>query len=100
MKYLGSISGRGVLRHDGVGIADATYELEGYARRVGNVTGSGEIGVASSALQSVIDQPHLQLLTSNGHLLDITFSDKKIRAGGHIHVEVSGDLPAGEVWRH
>jgi len=99
MKYLGSISGRGVLQHDGVGLAPATYELEGYVQRAqGQVTGSGEIGLAAAALQNVIDQPNLQLLTTNGHLLDIKFSDKKIRAGNHIHVDVSGDLPSEREW--
>ena len=100
MKYLGSISGRGVLQHNGVGIADAAYELEGYVQRVGSVTGSGEIGLTSTALQSVIDAPSLQLLTSNGHLLDVEFSDKKVRAGNRIHVDVSGDLPSATDWRH
>jgi len=98
MKYLGNISGRGVLQHEGVEFADATYELEGYVQRAGSVTGSGEIGLAAAALQSVIDQPNLQLRTTNGHLLDIKFSDKKIRAGNHIHVDVSGDLPAAREW--
>jgi len=100
MKYLGSISGNGVLQHDGVGIADATYELEGYVRRVGSVTGSGEIGLAAETLQNVIDTSDLQLLTSNGHLLDIKFSDKKVRSGTHIHVDVTGDLSAESDWRH
>lgn len=100
MKYLGSISGRGVLQRDGVEIADTTYELEGYVQKVGSVTGSGEIGLVPTALQKVIDAPNLQLLTSNGHLLNIKFSDKKIRAGNHIHVDVSGDLPAASDWRH
>ena len=100
MKYLGSISGRGVLQHDGIGIAEATYELEGYVQRAGSVTGSGEIRLAPAALQSVIEQPSLQLLTSNGHLLDIRFSDKKLRAGNNIHVDVTGDLPTASDWRH
>lgn len=99
MKYLGSISGRGVLQHNGVQIADATYELEGYVQRAGSVTGSGEIGLAPAALQSVVEQPNLQLLTSNGRLLDINFSDKKIRAGDHIQVNVSGDLAAESDWQ-
>lgn len=99
MKYLGSISGRGTIQHDGVKIADATYELEGYVQRVGSIMGSGEIGVAPEVLKSVIDQPNLQLLTSNGQVLNIKFSDKELRAGDHIHVDVSGDLPAESDWR-
>lgn len=99
MKYLGSITGRGVLQHDGVEIADTTYELEGYIQRIGSVTGSGELGLAANVLQNVLDQPNLQLLTSNGQLLDITFSDKKPRAGNHIHVDLSGNLPAINEWR-
>ena len=100
MKYLGNICGRGVLEHHGVGIAAATYEVEGYLQRSGSIRGSGEIAVAPNVLQRVIDQPGLQLLTSNGFLLDIEISDKKISAGDYIAINVSGNLPAEEDWRH
>lgn len=99
MKYLGCISGHGVLQHAGVRIADATYELEGYVQRAGNVTGSGEIGLSPAMLQSVMDQPSLQLLTGNGRLLTIKVSDKTVPDGDHIHVDVSGDLPVESDWR-
>ena len=100
MKYLGSICGQGVLEHDGVGIAAATYEVEGYLQQSGRITGSGEIAVAPDVLQSVIDQPGLQLLTSNGCLLDIKFSDRNICAGDYMNVDVSGNLPAVGDWHH
>jgi hypothetical protein len=100
MKYLGTISGQGTLQRDGVEIAGASYELEGYVQRVGSITGSGEIGLTRAALQSVVDQKDLQLLTANGRLLDIKFSDRKIRSGDHIHVDVSGELPNEAGWRH
>lgn len=98
MEYLDSIAGHDVLQHAGVGIADDACELEGYVRRVGSIAGSVEIGLASSALQNMNDQPNLQLLTSDGHLSNIKFSDKKIRAGNHVHVEVTGDLPSECAW--
>ena len=100
MKYLGSISGRGVLQSGGVSIADANYELEGYVQRVGSVTGSGEIGVGASVLETLFDQPDLQLITSNGTLLDIKFTDKKIRSGEYVHVDVFGDLANNAKWTH
>ena len=98
MKYLGSISGRGKLQHNGLVIAEATYELEGYVHRVGGIAGSGEIGLNPDALQAVLEYSELQLLTGNNHLLRIKFSDKDIRAGNHIHVDVSGDRLAEEDW--
>lgn len=100
MKYLGSISGCGMLQCKGVTIAEATYELEGYVHRVGGVTGSGEIGLSATALQAVLEQPEVQLLTGNNHLLDVRFSDKAVRTGDHVHVEVSGDRLAEEEWHH
>lgn len=99
MKYLGCISGRGVLQFKGTWIADTTYELEGYVQRTGNVTGSGEIGLTPAVLQSVIDQPSLQLLTSGGRLLNVKVTDKTIHDGDHIHVDVSGDLPEESAWQ-
>lgn len=100
MKYLGSISGRGVIQHDGVAIAEATYELEGYVQQVGGVTGSGEIGLNQVELQAVLEQSEVHLLTSENHLLKIRFSDKKIRAGAYVHVSVTGDRLAKEEWQH
>lgn len=100
MKYLGSISGRGVLQHNGIAIAKATYELEDYLHPAGGVIGSGEIGLKLGALQAAIEQTDIQLLTGDNHLLNIKFSDKKIRVGEHIHVDVSGELLAQEEWRH
>ena len=100
MKYLGTISGRGVLKRNGVELAGASYELEGYVQRLGSITGSGEIGLTKADLQSVADLSDLQLETSNGRLLDLRFTDRTIRAGDHIHVDVSGELPNESGWRH
>ena len=99
MKYLGTISGEGVLQRDGEDIAAATYELEGYVQKVGSITGSGEIGLTAEALENVVDKTGLQLLTSNGRLLDLRFSNRTLRAGNHIHVDVSGELPSEAGWR-
>lgn len=100
MKYLGTISGNGVLLHKGKEIAGASYELEGYVRRAGSVTGSGEIELTPAALRTVIRKSGLKLLTGNNHLLDIKFVDKKVSADTYIHVDVAGDLPVEDAWLH
>jgi hypothetical protein len=53
-------------------------------------------------LQAVFGRPGIQLLTDDGRLLDLKFSQKALSArSGVALVEVSGDLPkTRENWRH
>ena len=43
LRYLGAISGRGVVKQNGETIAPAKFDLDGYYRAPVGVTGSGEI---------------------------------------------------------
>ncbi len=99
MRYLGSLSGEGTMKVDGIAMARASYDFEGYAHKVGRNTGAGEIQMAADDLKSLFGRHNLQLLTDDGFLLDLTFSDKDLQSADRAHVEVSGDLPPGPVWR-
>jgi hypothetical protein len=63
---------------------------------------SGEIEALASDLQAVFGRPRVQLLTDDGRLLDLKFSQKALNLrSGVALVEVSGDLPKSrENWRH
>jgi hypothetical protein len=65
------------------------------------VTGSGELKLAPSDLEAVFGRLGVQLLTDDGRLLDLTFSEKELRmAADAAHVHVSGDLPRSPAeWR-
>ncbi len=94
MRYLGSIAGSGTILRDGVEVARATYEFEGFLRPRGGVTCSGEIGAAPPFLHSVFGLRGLQLRTDAGRLLEIRFSDKELAASASVaQVDVTGDLP-------
>jgi hypothetical protein len=101
MQYLGRIAGDGLLMHDGETVARASYDFEGFIRPQGGVTSSGEISLAPSDLKTVFGRLGVQLLTDDGRLLDLRFSDKELRYANDVaQVEVTGDLPGSSAeWR-
>jgi hypothetical protein len=101
MRYLGAISGEGVIRCNGQEIARASYDFEGYFRKTVGVTSSGEIQLSAVALKTVFGCSGVQLLTDDGRLLDLRFSEKALPSASDVaHVDIIGGLPANpENWR-
>jgi hypothetical protein len=101
MRYLGRIAGNGLLTRDGETVARASYDFEGFARPRGGVLSSGEIRLSPSDLKTVFGRLGVQLLTDDGRLLDLRFSEKELRCANDVaHVDVTGDLPSSpEKWR-
>jgi len=101
MRYLGGISGQGELTCDGEPIARATYEFDGFFEMGIGVTSCGEIRLAANILKDVFGRSHVQLLTDDGRLLDLRFSDKKLLPEiSSASVDVTGQLPSTpEDWR-
>ena len=92
--YLGRLAGAGGVRIGGETIARASYEFDGFATPRGGVTASGELRLAPSDLEAVFGKPGVQLLTDDGRLLDLKFSESVLPpAAEAAHVDVSGDLP-------
>ena len=100
-RYLGRIAGTGSVRIDGETVAHAAYDFDGFATPRGGVTGSGELRLTPSDLEAVFGRPGVQLLTDDGRLLDLKFSEKALPpATDAAHVDVSGDLPRSPAeWR-
>lgn len=91
MRYLGMVSGQGVLMLGGVEIAPASYEFEGYVEQTRTIR-CGEICSDPAALRQVFGRSGLQLRAENGRYLDLTFSEKKLAEDcGAAHVDVTGD---------
>jgi len=101
VRYLGRIAGSGSLKRGGETLARAAYEFDGFTGPRGGSVSSGEIRLEPSDLQAVFGQVGVQLLTDDGRLLDLKFSEKKLDLAADVaHVEVSGDLPrTQEEWR-
>jgi hypothetical protein len=99
--YLGRLAGAGGVRIGGETVARAAYDFDGFATRHGGVTGSGELRLAPSDLEAVFGKPGVQLLTDDGRLLDLKFSETALPpASTAAHVDVSGDLPRSPAeWR-
>ena len=99
--YLGRISGTGNVRIGGETVARASYDFDGFATPHGGVTGSGELILAPSDLAAVFGHAGVQLLTDEGRLLDLKFSEKDLPpAADAAHVDVSGELPRSPAeWR-
>ncbi|MCT7374574.1 hypothetical protein [Chelativorans salis] len=65
------------------------------------MTGSGEIRMPPDALRQVFGREDLDLLTDDGRLLSLRFSEKQLPvASDSAHVDVTGDLPPQSEWRH
>ncbi len=99
--YLGRLAGAGSVQIDGETIARAAYDFDGFATPHGGVTASGELRLTASHLEAVFGRIGVQLLTDDGRLLDLKFSERELPAGTEAaHVDVSGDLPRSpEEWR-
>jgi len=101
MQYLGRMAGSGLVMRDGKTVARASYDFEGYSRPRGVVVSSGEISLSPADLKTVFGRFGVQLLTDEGRLLDLRFSDKELPCAIDVaHVEVTGDLPRSSAeWR-
>ncbi len=101
VRYLGQIAGAGSVRIGGETVARAAYDFDGFATRHGGVTASGELRLAPSDLEAVFGKPGVQLLTDDGRLLDLKFSETALPpASTAAHVDVSGELPRSPAeWR-
>jgi hypothetical protein len=102
MRYLGGISGRGVLQCNGEPIARASYDFDGFFREPVGVTCCGEIQLSAAALKDVFGRRDVQLLTDEGRLLDLAFSGTALLSSSDVaHVDVTGELPATpRSWRN
>ncbi|WOJ90546.1 hypothetical protein RZS28_04415 [Methylocapsa polymorpha] len=102
MRYLGGISGRGVLKCNGEEIARASYDFDGFFKKSVGVTSCGEIRASAVALKGVFGRKDVQLLTDDGRLLDLRFSEKALLPASDVaHVDVTGELPtAHRNWGH
>jgi hypothetical protein len=75
-------------------VGRAPYDFDGFATPHGGVTGPGELRLAAPDLEAVFGRIGVQLLTDDGRLLDLKFSEKELPTGTDAaHVDVSGDLP-------
>ncbi|WP_274425585.1 hypothetical protein [Chelativorans sp. YIM 93263] len=101
MQYLGGIHGAGVLKCGGKTLTRADYDFDGFLRKPGEIVGSGEIRMPPDTLRQVFGREDLQLLTDDGRLLSLRFSEKDLPpASDAAHVDVAGDLPPQTEWRH
>jgi hypothetical protein len=102
MRYLGKLTGTGLVRRNGIEIGPASYDFDGYQQTSRGVTCSGEVRLSPAALEDIFGCRDVQLLTDEGRLLDLRFSGKKLPAGTDAaHVDVSGQLPTtAQSWHH
>lgn len=102
MRYLGGISGNGMLVCGGKEVSRASYDFDGYLVRARDVISCGEIRLRASKLKDVFGRDDVQIRTDDGRILDLRFSEKNLELTNNAaHVDVRGDLPATwrESWR-
>jgi hypothetical protein len=102
MRYLGGLRGVGVLTSgdDAAGVR-ANYDFDGFLRKNDQVASCGEIRMSPAALMDVFGRRDLRLLTKDGRVLNLAFSDKQLKATSDAApVDVTGDLPDASGWCH
>lgn len=102
MRYLGGLRGAGVLTSgdDAAGVR-ANYDFDGFLRNSDQVASCGEIRMSPGALKDVFGRKDLRLLTEDGRVLSLCFSDKQLKAASDAApVDVTGELPDVSGWRH
>jgi len=100
MKYLGVLRGSGVLASANEGLLGAaTYEIDGYLIKPGEVAASGELRMTPRDLARAFGQPNLRLRTKDGRSLSVRFSGRKLPSGcSAAHADFGGDLPDAMAW--
>lgn len=101
MKYLGALRGSGTVSSADETLGDATFEIDGYILRPGEVVASGELRMAPKDLARAFGLRHLRLRTSDGRELTLRFSARKLAAASaSAHADFAGDLPPAAAWAH
>jgi hypothetical protein len=101
MKYLGALRGGGTLIAADGELGAATFEIDGYSLRPGEVVASGEISMAPEDLARAFGQRQLRLRTSEGREFTVRFSARKLAAAStSAHADFGGDLPPASAWAH
>ncbi|MCR4269278.1 hypothetical protein [Nitratireductor sp. ZSWI3] len=100
MQHLGRIHGTGVLKCASKTLFRIGYDFDGFLRKPVEVVGSGEIRMSPDTLRQVFGRKDLHLLTDDGRLLSLRFSERHLpEASDAAHVDVAGDLPSPSEWR-
>lgn len=97
MKYLGTLAGEGCILHDGMDLTRAQFEFDGYSTSHAGVICSGELRMPAVMLERAFLLRTVQLRTDDGRMLEVRFSDNKIRPDQDAaHVDVRGEIPGND----
>ena len=100
IQFLGRLSGAGELACDGEPMGRATFEIDGFRTRTGEIVGSGEVRMTPAELDRAFGRINLTLTTDEGRVLAVRFSGKRHNASENAaHADITGDLPAAKHWR-
>ena len=100
IQFLGRLTGAGALACEGEAMGRATFEIDGFRTRTGEIVGSGEIRMTPAELDRAFGRTNLTLTTDDGRVLAVRFSGKRHNASENAaHTDITGDLPAAKHWR-
>lgn len=102
LQYLGRLAGSGTVKCAGEPDMPASYDLEGFFLKSRGLTASGEIRLSAAGLRRVFGRNDVQLLTDDGHLLDLGFAEKALAAESSVaDVDIRNGLPSSpQSWSH
>ena len=82
MKYLGAMRGSGTLVSADEALGAASYEIDGYQMKPGEVVASGELRMAARDLARAFGLRHLQLRTDDGRASRVPLDERAPPARG------------------
>ena len=100
MRHLGVLRGSGTLRCGGAVLGAASYDIDGFCMKPGEVVGSGEISMDPAELANAVGRRDLELTTDDGRVLALRFSGSRHDTRrGAAHADIMGGLPAEDDWQ-
>ena len=108
IQFLGRLSGAGALACDGEAMGRATFEIDGFRTRTGEIVNvyfhreslGGAFRMIPAELDHAFGRTNLTLTTDDGRVLAVRLSGKRHNASENAaHADITGDLPAAKHWR-
>src|SRR4026208_808091 len=97
IQFLGRLGGAGTLACDGEAIGRATFEIDGFRTRTGEIVGSGEVRMTPAELDRAFGGINLPPTPGGGRRRAVRFSGKRHNASeSAAHADITGDLPAAK----
>lgn len=95
MRYIGGLSGTGLLKCKGKALTRAAFDFDRFSKEPAGFSMSGEIKLSADQLRGIFGRTDIQLHADDGTVFPLRFSEKTLAPDSDVaHVEVVGEQGA------